>query len=337
MSTRVAINGFGRIGRLVARHLKARDGFDLVAVNDLTSPDMLGYLFGHDSVHGPYKGSVEVDGSDLIIDGDRMRVLAERDPAKLPWQELGVDYVFEATGRFRTRDQAAAHLSAGAHKVVITALGKEVDETFVMGVNHELYNPAEHHVVSNASCTTNCLAPMVKVLHETVGIQHGWLTTTHAYTLDQSLLDTQHPSDMRRARAAAINIIPSSTGAAKAIGLVYPTLAGKLHGAAMRVPVADGSVCDLTFVAGRESSVEELQKAFVTAGGGALKGILRAADEALVSSDVIGESHSTVVDLPLIAQIASDFFRVVGWYDNENAYSLRCVDLIEYMVGRESA
>jgi len=337
MSTRVAINGFGRIGRLVARHLKARDGFDLVAVNDLTSPDMLGYLFGHDSVHGPYKGSVEVDGSDLIIDGDRMQVLAERDPAKLPWQELGVDYVFEATGRFRTREQAAAHLSAGAHKVVITAPGKEVDETFVMGVNHELYNPAEHNVISNASCTTNCLAPMVKVLHETVGIRHGWLTTTHAYTLDQSLLDTQHPSDKRRARAAAINIIPSSTGAAKAIGLVYPTLAGKLHGAAMRVPVADGSVCDLTFVAARESSVEELQQAFVKAAGGELKGILRAADEALVSSDIIGESHSTVVDLPLIAQIASDFFRVVGWYDNENAYSLRCVDLIEYMVGRESA
>ena len=337
MSIKVAINGFGRIGRLVARHLKAREGFDLVAVNDLTSPDMLGYLFGHDSVHGPYKGAVEVDGSDLIIDGDRMRVLAERDPGKLPWRELGVDFVFEATGRFRTRDQAAAHLSAGAQRVVITAPGKEVDETFVMGVNHELYDPAKHQVVSNASCTTNCLAPMVKVLHETVGIEHGWLTTTHAYTLDQSLLDTQHPSDMRRARAAAINIIPSSTGAAKAIGLVYPTLAGKLHGAAMRVPVADGSVCDLTFVAGRESSVEELQQAFVTAAAGALQGILRAADEAMVSSDVIGESHSTVVDLPLIAQVAPDFFRVVGWYDNENAYSLRCVDLIEYMVGRENA
>ena len=337
MSTKVAINGFGRIGRLVARHLKAREGFDLVAVNDLTSPDMLGYLFGHDSVHGPYKGSVEVDGSDLIINGDRMRVLAERDPTKLPWQELGVDYVFEATGRFRTRDQAAAHLSAGAHKVVITAPGKEVDETFVMGVNNELYDPAKHHVISNASCTTNCLAPMAKVLHETVGIKHGWLTTTHAYTLDQSLLDTQHPSDKRRARAAAINIIPSSTGAAKAIGLVYPVLSGKLHGAAMRVPVADGSVCDLIFVAGRESSVEELQQAFVKAAGGELKGILRAADEPLVSTDIIGESHSTVVDLPLIAQVASDFFRVVGWYDNENAYALRCVDLIEYMVDREKA
>ena len=337
MSIKIAINGFGRIGRLVARHLRARDGFDLVAVNDLTSPDMLGYLFAHDSVHGPYRGTVEVDGSDLIIDGDRMQVLAERDPAKLPWQELGVDYVFEATGLFRSRDKAAAHLDAGAKRVIITAPGQDVDETFVMGVNNELYDPAKHFVISNASCTTNCLAPMAKVLDETVGIKHGWLTTTHAYTLDQSLLDTQHPKDMRRARAAAINIIPSSTGAAKAIGLVYPSLAGKLHGAAMRVPVADGSVCDLTFVAGRESSVEELQQAFVKAAEGELQGILRAADEALVSTDIIGESHSTVVDLPLISQVAADFFRVVGWYDNENAYALRCVDLLEFMVGREIA
>ena len=335
MSTKVAINGFGRIGRLVARHLKARTGFDLVAVNDLTSPDMLGYLFAHDSVHGAYSGSVEIDGNDMIIDGDRMRVLAERDPAALPWNELGVDVVFEATGLFRQRGKAAAHLEAGARRVVITAPGKEVDETFVMGVNHELFDPAKHQVVSNASCTTNCLAPMVKVLHETVGIRHGWLTTTHAYTNDQRILDVQHPSDMRRARAAAINIIPTSTGAAKAIGLVYPALAGKLHGAAMRVPVADGSVCDLTFVAERESSVDELRAAFVEAAGGSLAGILRAADEPLVSTDIIGESHSTVVDLALIAQVAPDFFRVVGWYDNENAYALRCVDLIEYMIGRE--
>jgi len=335
MSTKVAINGFGRIGRLLAGHLKARDGFDLVAINDLTSPDMLGYLFGHDSVHGLYKGTVEVDGTDIVIDGDRMRVFAEREPGKLPWADLGVDYVFEATGLFRSRDKASAHLEAGAKKVVITAPGQEVDETFVLGVNHELYDPSTHHVVSNASCTTNCLAPMAKVLHETVGIKHGWLTTTHAYTNDQRILDVQHPKDMRRARAAAINIIPSSTGAAKAIGLVYPDLAGKLHGAAMRVPVADGSVCDLTFVAGRESSTDELKEAFVAAANGPLKGILRATDEPLVSTDIIGETHSSVVDLPLISQVAADFFRVVGWYDNENAYALRCVDLIEYMLGRE--
>jgi glyceraldehyde 3-phosphate dehydrogenase len=334
MTTKVAINGFGRIGRLIARHLKARDGFDLVAINDLTSPDMLGYLFGHDSVHGRYKGTVEVDGSDIIIDGDRMQVLAQRNPAELPWAKLGVDVVFEATGLFRSREKAGAHLTAGAKKVVITAPGQEVDETFVMGVNNDLYDPAKHDVVSNASCTTNCLAPVVKVLHETVGIEHGWLTTTHAYTNDQSLLDVQHPKDMRRARAAAVNIIPSSTGAAKAIGLVYPALAGKLHGAAMRVPVPDGSVCDLTFVASRESSVEELQEAFKTAANGPLKGILRATDVPIVSSDIIGETNSSVVDLPLISQVAPTFFRVVAWYDNENAYALRCVDLIEYMIGR---
>ena len=334
MTTKVAINGFGRIGRLIARHLKARHGFDLVAINDLTSPDILGYLFGHDSVHARYTGTVEVDGSDIIIDGDRMQVLAQRNPAELQWSGLGVDVVFEATGLFRSREKAGAHLTAGAKKVVITAPGQEVDETFVMGVNNDLYDPAKHHVVSNASCTTNCLAPVVKVLHETVGIEHGWLTTTHAYTNDQSLLDVMHPKDMRRARAAAINIIPSSTGAAKAIGLVYPALSGKLHGAAMRVPVPDGSVCDLTFVASRESSVEELQKAFRAAAEGPLKGILRATDVPIVSSDVIGETNSSVVDLPLISQVAPTFFRVVAWYDNENAYALRCVDLIEFMLGR---
>jgi glyceraldehyde 3-phosphate dehydrogenase len=335
MSVKVAINGFGRIGRLVARHLKAREGFDLVAINDLTSPDMLGYLFAHDSVHGKYRGTVEVDGQDLVIDGDRMQVLAERSPANLPWGVLGVDYVFEATGLFRTRDAAGAHLEAGAKKVIITAPGKEVDATFVFGVNHELYDPSAHHVVSNASCTTNCLGPMAKVLHETVGIRHGWLTTTHAYTNDQRILDVQHSKDMRRARAAAINIIPTTTGAAKAIGLVYPELAGKLDGAAMRVPVPDASVCDLTFVASREGTVEELREAFKEAASGALNGILKATDVPIVSSDIIGESHSTVIDLPLISQVAPDFFRVVGWYDNENAYALRCVDLLEFMAGRD--
>jgi glyceraldehyde 3-phosphate dehydrogenase len=335
MSVKVAINGFGRIGRLVARHLKARKGFDLVAINDLTSPDMLGYLFAHDSVHRSYQGSVEVSGQDLIIDGDRMQVLAERDPASLPWGTLGVDYVFEATGLFASRAKAAAHLEAGAKKAIITAPGKEVDATFVYGVNHELYDPNAHHVVSNASCTTNCLAPMVKVLHETVGIQHGWLTTTHAYTNDQRILDVQHSKDMRRARAAAINIIPTTTGAAKAIGLVYPELAGKLDGGAMRVPVPDGSVCDLTFVASREGTVDELREAFVEAAAGPLKGILKATETPIVSSDVIGETHSTVIDLPLVAQVAPTFFRSVGWYDNENAYAVRCVDLLEFMVERD--
>jgi glyceraldehyde 3-phosphate dehydrogenase len=335
MSVKVAINGFGRIGRLVARHLKSRDGYDLVAINDLTSPDMLGYLFAHDSVHRAFPGTVEVDGQNIIIDGDRMQVFAERDPANLPWGSLGVDYVIESTGLFRTREAAGAHLEAGAKKVIISAPGKDVDATFVMGVNNDLYDANSHHVVSNASCTTNCLAPMAKVLHETVGIRHGWLTTTHAYTNDQRILDVQHSKDMRRARAAAINIIPTSTGAAKAIGLVYPELAGKLDGAAMRVPVPDASVCDLIFVASREGTVEELRQAFVEAADGSLKGILRATEVPLVSSDIIGESHSTVVDLPLIAQTAPDFFRVVGWYDNENAYAIRCCDLLGFMVERD--
>ncbi len=335
MSIRVGINGFGRVGRLVARELMARQDVQLLAVNDLASPEMLGYLFGHDSVHGPYRGSVAVAENQLIIDDQQVQVLAERDPAKLPWGDLGVEYVFEATGLFRTRDAAAAHLEAGARKVIITAPGKgAIDATFVLGVNHTDYQPASHHVVSNASCTTNCLAPMVKVLHETVGVSHGWLTTTHAYTNDQRILDVQHPSDMRRARAAAINIIPTSTGAAKAIGLVYPELAGKLSGGALRVPVADGSICDLTFVTQRPSSADELRQAFVKAASGDLKGILRAADEPLVSSDIIGETHSSVVDLQLISEVAPTFFRIVSWYDNENAYSVRCVDLLEYLVAQ---
>ncbi len=336
MKIRVGINGFGRIGRLVARHLKARENIDLVAINDLTSPEMLGYLFKHDSVHGLYKGSVEVDGQTITIDGDAMKVFAERDPAKLPWKEIGVDYVFEATGLFRDRETAGGHLTAGAKKVIITAPGKTVDETFVMGVNNEIYDPQSHHVVSNASCTTNCLAPMAKVLHETVGIKHGWLTTTHAYTNGQKLLDVQS-GDMRRSRAAAINIIPTSTGAARAISLVYPVLAGKLDGAAMRVPVPDGSVCDLIFVAGRDGTVDELRQAMIEAANGELKGILRAADEPLVSTDIIGETHSSIVDLELISQVAPNFFRVVSWYDNENSYSVRCVDLLEYMAEKDNS
>ncbi len=336
MTHRVAINGFGRIGRLVARHLLAREGFDLVAVNDLTSPEMLAYLFAHDTVHGPYPGEVALDGDTITAGGDSFKVLAERDPARLPWREMGVEYVFEATGLFRERGKAAAHLEAGAERVIITAPGKGVDATFVMGVNNETYDPAAHRIVSNASCTTNCLGPLVKVLHESVGIAHGWLTTIHAYTNDQRILDVQHPKDMRRARAAAVNIIPTSTGAATAISLVYPALEGRLAGGAMRVPVMDGSVCDLSFVSEKPATVDALREAFREASAGALKGIMRAADEPLVSSDIIGETHSCVVDLALAAQVAPSFFRVVAWYDNENAYALRCVDLLEYMIGRQA-
>lgn len=335
MSLRVAINGFGRIGRLITRHLKERDNIDIVAVNDLTSPDMLGYLFKHDSVHGNYAGEVEVNSEGLVIDGDTLRVLAERDPSKLPWREMGVDYVFEATGLFRSREKAGMHIEAGAKKVIITAPAKgDVDATFVLGVNHQDYDASKHHIVSNASCTTNCLAPMAKVLDETLGIEHGWLTTTHAYTNDQRILDVQHPSDKRRARAAAINIIPTTTGAAKAVSLVLPQLEGRLDGGAMRVPVPDGSICDVTFVSTKEGTAEQLIEAFRAADAGDLKGILKASDEPLVSSDIIGETHSVVVDLALIAQRAPNFFRIVGWYDNENAYSLRCVDLLEYMASK---
>ena len=295
---------------------------------------MLGYLFQHDSVHGTYDGSVEVTDDGLVIEGDVIKVLAERDPAKLPWADMGVEYVVESTGLFRSRDTAGKHLEAGAKKVIISAPGKDVDGTFVMGVNNETYDPAKHHIVSNASCTTNCLAPMAKVLNETVGIEYGWLTTTHAYTNGQRILDVQHPKDKRRARAAAVNIIPTSTGAAKAVSLVLPELEGKLDGAAMRVPVPDGSVCDVTFVSTREGTVEQLVDAFRAAADGPLQGILKASDEALVSSDIIGENHSVVVDLELIAQRAPTFFRVVGWYDNENGYSARCVDLLEYVASR---
>jgi len=335
MGVRVAINGFGRIGRLMARHLLGREGLELVAVNDLSSPEMLAYLFAHDSVHGACPHAVSVDGQRIQAGDHSFKVLAERDPSKLPWRELGVEYVVEATGLFRERSRAAAHIEAGARRVIISAPGKKVDGTFVMGVNHESYDPNTHEVISNASCTTNCLAPVTKVLHETVGLAHGWLTTVHAYTNGQRILDVQHPSDMRRARAAAINIIPTSTGAAKAIGLVYPELEGRLFGAALRVPVPDGSLCDLTFVAERPATVEELREAFRTASSGALKGIILASDEPLVSSDIIGENHSSIVDLPLISQVAPDFFRVVAWYDNENGYSVRCVDLLEHVIGQD--
>jgi glyceraldehyde 3-phosphate dehydrogenase len=308
---------------------------ELVAVNDLTSSDMLGYLLAHDSVHGLYPGTVEVDGDDLVVDGERIKVLSERNPADLPWKEMKVDYVFEATGLFREAATARAHIEAGARRVVITAPGKNLDDaTFVMGVNHTSYDPDRHDIVSNASCTTNCLAPVARVINQLVGIKHGWLTTTHAYTNGQRILDVQH-KDMRRTRAAAVNIIPTSTGAAKAIGLVIPELDGKLHGAALRVPVPDGSICDLTFVTEKPSSAGQLREAFVNAANGELKGILRATDEPLVSSDIIGEKHSAVVDLDLITQVAPDFFRVVAWYDNENSYSVRCVDLLAYMVGKD--
>ena len=329
MSVRVGINGFGRIGRNVFRAAQAA-GADIewVAVNDLTDNDTLAHLLKYDSILGPYKGDVQVTGDGLSVDGTEIKVLEERDPGKLPWGDLGVDVVIESTGFFTDRDKAAAHLEAGAKKVVISAPAKNEDITVVLGVNFDQYDAAQHHVISNASCTTNCLAPFAKVAHETVGIKHGLMTTIHAYTADQRLQDAPH-SDLRRARAAAINLVPTSTGAAKAVALVLPELKGKLHGFAIRAPVPTGSVVDLTFEAERETSVEELNAAFKAAADGAMQGILEYTEDQIVSSDIVQNPHSSIVDAGLTAVLDGTLVKVVSWYDNEWGYSNRVVDLVQ--------
>jgi glyceraldehyde 3-phosphate dehydrogenase len=331
MPVRVGINGFGRIGRNVFRAAMAAGATDIewVAVNDLTDAATLAHLLRYDSTLGPYRGSVEVDGTDIVVDGAPLRVLAERDPGALPWGDLGVDVVIESTGFFTKREAAAKHLEGGASKVVISAPATGEDITVVLGVNFDRYSPAEHHVVSNASCTTNCLAPMAKVLHETVGIRHGLMTTIHAYTADQRLQDMPH-SDLRRARAAALNLVPTSTGAAKAVGLVLPELAGKLHGFAVRAPVATGSLVDLTFEAGRETSVEEINAAISgRADSGELAGILAYTEDPIVSTDVITNPFSSIVDGGLTAVIDGTLVKTVSWYDNEWGYSNRVVELVQ--------
>jgi glyceraldehyde 3-phosphate dehydrogenase len=330
MPVRVGINGFGRIGRNVFRAAQA-NGADIewVAVNDLTDNDTLAHLLKYDSILGPYKGEVGLTDKGLSVDGKEIVVLEEREPGKLPWGDLGVDVVLESTGFFTDRDKAAAHLDAGAKKVIISAPAKGEDITVVLGVNDDQYDPAKHHVISNASCTTNCLAPFAKVAHEAVGIKHGLMTTIHAYTADQRLQDAPH-SDLRRARAAAVNLVPTSTGAAKAVGLVLPELNGKLHGFAVRAPVITGSVVDLTFEAERETSVEEVNGAFrAAAESDALKGILKYTEDPIVSSDVISDPHSSIVDGLLTAVIDGTLVKVVSWYDNEWGYSNRCVDLLQ--------
>jgi glyceraldehyde 3-phosphate dehydrogenase len=339
MPVRVGINGFGRIGRNVFRaaHESSAD-IEIVAVNDITDAATLAHLLKYDSVYGPFAGTVEQTGDALTIDGREVKVLAERDPAALPWGDLGVDVVIESTGFFTKRDDAAKHLDAGAKKVIISAPATEPDVTVALGVNFEdAYDADNHHVISNASCTTNCLAPVVKVLHETVGIQRGLMTTIHAYTADQRLQDAPH-KDLRRARAAAINLVPASTGAAKAIGLVIPELQGKLNGFAVRAPVPTGSVVDLTAEVGRETTKEELNEAFKgNADTGPLTGILRYTDEPIVSSDIVKSPFSSILDSQLTSVMDGTLVKVVAWYDNEWGYSNRCVELAQKVLVRAHA
>ena len=332
MSVRVGINGFGRIGRNVFRAAKARGNtqdIEWVAVNDLTDPATLAHLLKYDSILGPYPGTVQVRDGGLEVDGQELKVLAERDPGALPWGELGVDVVIESTGFFTDRPNAAKHLAGGAKKVIISAPATDPDVTVALGVNFDAYDPANHQVISNASCTTNCLAPVAKVINDTVGIDHGLMTTIHAYTADQRLQDMPH-SDLRRARAAAINLIPASTGAAKAIGLVIPELQGKLHGFAVRAPVPTGSVVDLTVVCKRETSIDEINGALKAAAeAGPLKGILAYTEDPIVSSDIVSSPFSSIVDGQLTAVMQGTMLKVVAWYDNEWGYSNRVVDLVQ--------
>ena len=330
MSVRVGINGFGRIGRNVFRAAQEQNAdIEWVAVNDLTDNTTLAHLLKYDSILGPYPGPVEVTGDGLSVDGKALKVLEERDPGKLPWGDLGVDVVLESTGFFTSRDAAAKHLEAGAKKVIISAPAKGEDITVVLGVNFDQYDREQHHVISNASCTTNCLAPFAKVVHELVGIRHGLMTTIHAYTADQRLHDAPH-KDLRRARAAALNLVPTSTGAAKAVGLVLPELNGKLHGFAVRAPVPTGSMVDLTFEASRETSVQEVNDAFrAAAATPELQGILKYTEDPIVSSDIVTDPHSSIVDGGLTAVIDGTLVKVVSWYDNEWGYSNRCVDIVQ--------
>ncbi len=331
MARRVAINGFGRIGRNILRAAKKNKAdLDFVAVNDLTDNNTLAHLLKYDSVHGKYPGKVEAGSDGLTVDGDHLRVVSEKDPTRLPWKDLGVDIVFEATGRFTSKEDAGKHITAGARKVIITAPAKGEDITIVMGVNENKYDPGSHHVISNASCTTNCLTPVVKVLLERFGFRHGLMTTVHSYTNDQSILDLPH-KDLRRARAAAMSIIPTTTGAAKATSLVIPEVKGKIDGIALRVPTPDVSMVDLTAELEKNVTVEEVNQAFREAAQGSLAGILAVSDEPLVSVDYIGHPASSIIDLLSTLVIAERFVKVIAWYDNEWGYSVRCIDLAEFM------
>jgi glyceraldehyde 3-phosphate dehydrogenase len=331
MAIKVGINGFGRIGRNIMRAAMDDSSIDIVAVNDLTNADTLAHLLKYDSILGNLKADISAKGDRISVNKDEFQVLSLRDPAQLPWKSLGVDVVFEGTGLFTKRDDAAKHITAGAKKVVITAPAKGPDLTVVLGVNEDKYDPAKHHIVSNASCTTNCLAPIAKVLHETFGIRKGWMTTVHSYTNDQNLLDLPH-KDLRRARAAALSIIPTTTGAALAVGEVLPEIKGRLDGIAMRVPTPNVSVVDLAVVVDKKTSGEEVNAAFKAAADGKLKNILQYSTAELVSIDFRGNPHSSILDAPYTSVMDGDFVKVLSWYDNEWGYSNRCVDLLRYLV-----
>jgi glyceraldehyde 3-phosphate dehydrogenase len=333
MAIKVGINGFGRIGRNIMRAAMAHPDIDIVAVNDLTDAPTLAHLLKYDSILGNLHAAISASGDRITVDKDEFRVLAVKDPAQLPWRDLGVDIVFESTGKFTKRDDAAKHLAAGAKRVIVTAPAKGPDVTVVMGVNHESYDPAKHQIVSNASCTTNCLAPIAKVLHETYGIRKGWMTTIHSYTNDQQLLDLPH-KDLRRARAAALSMIPTTTGAATAVGEVLPALKGKLDGISVRVPTPNVSLVDLTAVLDKSTSADDINKTFQAAASGAYKGIIEYVTAPLVSIDFRGNPHSAMLDAPYTKIIDGDFAKIVAWYDNEWGYSSRCVDLLLYMAKR---
>jgi glyceraldehyde 3-phosphate dehydrogenase (phosphorylating) len=331
MAVRVGINGFGRIGRNIMRAALSDDNIDFVAVNDLTSAHTLAHLFKYDSVLGNLHAKIESKGDSIVVDGDEFKVLSMRDPAQLPWKDLGVDVVFESTGLFTDRDSAAKHLAAGAKRVVITAPAKKPDITLVLGVNDEQYDPAKHQIISNASCTTNCLAPLAKVLHQTFGIKKGWMTTIHSYTNDQQLLDLPH-KDLRRARAAALSMIPTTTGAAVAVGEVLPDLKGKLDGISVRVPTPNVSLVDLAVIVNAKVTSDDVNRALQQAADGPLKNILSCSTEELVSIDFKGNPHSSIVDMPYTKVMDGDFVKVLSWYDNEWGYSNRCVDLLRKLV-----
>jgi glyceraldehyde 3-phosphate dehydrogenase len=338
MAVSAGINGFGRIGRNLFRaaHAAGAD-IDWVGVNDLTDAKTLAHLLKYDSILGPFQGTVEVSGDSIVVDGKELKVFAERDPSALPWSELGADVVIESTGLFTKREGAQKHLDAGAKKVIISAPATDPDVTLALGVNDEAYDPENHDIISNASCTTNCLAPVAKVLHDAIGIEQGVMTTIHAYTQDQNLQDGPH-KDLRRARAAAINLVPTSTGAAKAIGLVIPELKGKLNGISVRAPVPTGSVVDLVFTASRDTSVEEINEAVKSrADSGRLEGILQYTDEPIVSTDIAGSPYSSVFDSELTMVLDNRLVKVIAWYDNEWGYSNRLVDLTQRVLATAPA